>query len=381
MIKVSNLGKSYHGRVVLKGLTTHITKGEVISIIGPSGSGKSTFLRCLNRLETANAGEILIDGANILDRKTNVSLLRRKMGMVFQSFNLFDHLTVLQNLMLGPIKLRGIPRAIAEERADQLLKMVGLLDKRESWVHALSGGQKQRVAIARCLSMDPQIILFDEPTSALDPTMVSEVLSVIRQLARSGLTLIVVTHEMGFARDLSDRVFYMDEGTIYESGTPAQIFDHPQREKTRAFIHRIRSFVYPIDSEYFDLYALKAGIEQFCEKHLIPQVMWARIHLITEELIACHRSVGGETQGVITLAYSEVHNRLKLTYEATLSSAKTDSALERSDSARDNTPADRQVIDESLEMTIIRGISDHVDISEQQGKRIFLVSIPIGHVH
>lgn len=381
MIKVSNLGKSYHGRVVLKGLTTHITKGEVISIIGPSGSGKSTFLRCLNRLETANAGEILIDGANILDRKTNVSLLRRKMGMVFQSFNLFDHLTVLQNLMLGPIKLRGIPRAIAEERADQLLKMVGLLDKRESWVHALSGGQKQRVAIARCLSMDPQIILFDEPTSALDPTMVSEVLSVIRQLARSGLTLIVVTHEMGFARDLSDRVFYMDEGTIYESGTPAQIFDHPQREKTRAFIHRIRSFVYPIDSEYFDLYALKAGIEQFCEKHLIPQVMWARIHLITEELIACHRSVGGETQGVITLAYSEVHNRSKLTYEATLSSAKTDSALERSDSARDNTPADRQVIDESLEMTIIRGISDHVDISEQQGKRIFLVSIPIGHVH
>lgn len=380
MIKVSNLSKSYHGRAVLQGVTAHIAKGEVISIIGPSGSGKSTFLRCLNRLETADAGEILIDGANILDRKANVSLLRRKMGMVFQSFNLFDHLTVLQNLILGPIKLLGIQRAVAEERADQLLKMVGLLDKRESWVNTLSGGQKQRVAIARCLSMDPQIILFDEPTSALDPTMVSEVLSVIRQLARSGLTLVVVTHEMGFARDLSDRVFYMDEGTIYESGTPAQIFDHPQREKTRAFIHRIRSFVYHIESEFFDLYALKAGMEQFCEKHLIPQAMWSRIHLITEELIACHRSVGGETQGVIAVAYSEIHNRLKLTYEATLRSAEADSAAERAERAGDDAPSDRPVIDESLEMTIIRGMSDHVDISEQKGKRIFHVSIPIEHV-
>jgi polar amino acid transport system ATP-binding protein len=346
MIRVSNLAKSYEGRRVLSGISVDIGKGEVVSVIGPSGSGKSTFLRCLNRLETADEGEIWIDGQNILDKHCNVENLRQKMGMVFQSFNLFDHLTVLQNLTLGPIKLLGEKRAAAESKAEELLKMVGLLDKRDAFVDALSGGQKQRIAIARCLSMQPSVILFDEPTSALDPTMVSEVLAVIRRLAKSGLTMVVVTHEMAFARDLSDRVFYMDDGTLYESGTPEQIFEHPQKEKTRTFIHRIRAFTFEITSKYFDLYQLNAGIESFCEKHLIPPDKVSRILLLTEELIACHRTETGQREGVVTLAYSEKFNTLELAY-----------------TSRDESTgiAAESVAETALEMEIIRGMSDRVE--------------------
>ena len=266
MIKVEHLAKRYGELTVLKDVTVDIAKGEVISIIGPSGTGKSTFLRCLNLLDPPSGGRIEIDGINLLDPATDVPKMRRKMGMVFQSFNLFAHLSVLDNLTLGPIKLLGARKAEAQAKARELLKLVGLAEKAGSFPDELSGGQKQRVAIARCLAMEPQIILFDEPTSALDPTMVSEVLAVMRRLAKEGLTMLVVTHEMDFARDISSRVFYMDEGVIYEQGTPAQIFDQPQREKTRAFIHRIRSVCLRIDSPDFDLYAINAELEQFCEK-------------------------------------------------------------------------------------------------------------------
>jgi polar amino acid transport system ATP-binding protein len=265
MIKVDHLTKRFGDVLVLKDINTEIRKGEVVSIIGPSGTGKSTFLRCLNLLDTPTSGDISIDGVDILQKGADIPKVRQKMNMVFQSFNLFAHLTVLDNLTISPIKLLGMDKKAAATKALDLLRLVGLAEKAGNFPDELSGGQKQRVAIARCLAMDPEVILFDEPTSALDPTMVSEVLAVIRRLARNGMTMAIVTHEMDFARDVSNRVFYMDEGLIYEEGTPQQVFENPQKAKTRAFIHRIRSITRHITSTDFDLYALKAEIEHFCE--------------------------------------------------------------------------------------------------------------------
>lgn len=285
MIKVEHLSKSFGDLTVLKDVTTEIKKGEVISIIGPSGTGKSTFLRCLNLLERPTSGKIWINNIDILDPKTDVNLMRRKMGMVFQNFNLFEHLTVLDNLTIGPIKLLNISKEEAEKHAMELLLQVGLAAKYNAFPEELSGGQKQRVAIARCLSMNPEIILFDEPTSALDPTMVSEVLGVIRRLAQDGMTMAIVTHEMNFAKDVSTRILYMDEGIIYEEGAPEQIFDCPKQEKTRAFIHRIRNFNYHIDNNTFDFYGMNAEILKFCEKNFFPINRTRNIGLLIEEIL------------------------------------------------------------------------------------------------
>jgi len=285
MIRTYNLSKHFGELVVLKNISTEIRKGEVISIIGPSGSGKSTFLRCLNMLEAPTGGSVFIDDIPLLDKDTDVPKLRQRMGMVFQSFNLYNHLTVLENLTIGPIRLLKKSKTEAGEKARALLKLVGLAEKADSYPDELSGGQKQRVAIARCLTMDPEILLFDEPTSALDPTMVSEVLAVIRRLTREGMTMIIVTHEMEFARNTSTRVFYMDEGVIYEEGSPAQIFDNPQKEKTKAFINRIRSFECRIHSRDYDLYAIQGEMEVFCGKHMISQKATGIVTHITEELL------------------------------------------------------------------------------------------------
>ncbi len=285
MITVEHLSKSFGDLTVLKDINAEIKKGEVISIIGPSGTGKSTFLRCLNLLEKPTSGHIVIDGVNILQKGANVPKLRQKMGMVFQSFNLYEHLTVMGNVTLGPIKLRGMSKTSAEEKARELLRMVGLSEKANNYPDELSGGQKQRVAIARCLAMEPEIILFDEPTSALDPTMISEVLAVIRRLAKGGMTMAIVTHEMDFARDVSTRVFYMDEGLIYEEGGPKDIFENPKKEKTRTFIQRLRIFKEEIISQNFDLYKLNAGIEAFCAKHTIDRKVVDNILLIVEETL------------------------------------------------------------------------------------------------
>lgn len=320
MIKVEHLEKKFGNLTVLKDVSVEISKGEVISIIGPSGTGKSTFLRCLNLLEAPTGGKIFIDEVDILDSETDVPKMRQKMGMVFQSFNLFNHLTVLENLTIGPIKLLGKEKKEAEEKAMELLKMVGLAEKAKSFADELSGGQKQRVAIARCLSMDPEIILFDEPTSALDPTMVSEVLAVIRRLAREGMTLAIVTHEMDFARDVSNRVFYMDEGVIYEDGPPEQIFDNPQKEKTKEFINRVRSFNYQIHSKDFDLYNMNAEIEMFCEKHAFTKKTINDALLIIEELIVLYKSQSNEIDVEVRLDYSEKHNNVEISfnYEGTI---------------------------------------------------------------
>ena len=239
MISVKNLRKSFHGTEVLKGITTEIDRGDVVCIIGPSGSGKSTFLRCLNRLETPDSGEILLDGVDLMDRKTDLDRQRRKMGMVFQQFNLFPHMTILKNLTVSPMMLKKTPQAEAEAKAMQLLERVGLADRAGDYPAQLSGGQKQRVAIVRALCMEPEVMLFDEPTSALDPEMVGEVLDVMRELAESGMTMVVVTHEMGFAREVGNRVLFMDEGIIREENAPAELFGTPQSERLKTFLSKV----------------------------------------------------------------------------------------------------------------------------------------------
>lgn len=315
MIAVEHLSKRFGDVTVLRDVSIEIKKGEVISIIGPSGTGKSTFLRCLNLLEQPSGGSIHIDGVDILDRKSDVAKIRQKMNMVFQSFNLFAHLSVLDNLTIAPIKLRGIDRHTAESRSTELLRLVGLAEKAADFPDELSGGQKQRVAIARCLAMEPQIILLDEPTSALDPTTVSEVLAVIRRLARDGMTMAIVTHEMDFARDVSNRVLYMDEGRIYEEGTPEEIFEHPKYEKTRAFINRIRSFTRRLTSPDYDLYAMNAEIEAFCEKHILPKKTRQDLLLLVEEVLQIYAPYLRTTVLDLTISYSEKDESLEIVLE------------------------------------------------------------------
>ena len=284
MIQIKHLQKKFDNLEVLSDVNLNIKCGEVISIIGPSGTGKSTFLRCLNLLEQPTGGSIVIDGEEVLNGKINASRLRQKMGMVFQSFNLFNHLSVLDNVCIGPVKLLGKSRKEAEAKAKELLKMVGMAEKAHAMPSELSGGQKQRAAIARCLSMDPEIILFDEPTSALDPTMVSEVLSVIRALARQGMTMAIVTHEMSFARDVSTRVVYMDEGIIYEEGTPEEIFEHPKRERTRVFVNRIRDFHFAFHSPDYDRFLLKSEWQAYCNKYFLTRESMRKAQLIGNAL-------------------------------------------------------------------------------------------------
>jgi ABC-type polar amino acid transport system, ATPase component len=277
MITISHLSKTYHNPdgsslTVLKDVNCEIQPGEVISIIGPSGTGKSTLLRAMNLLDPPTGGSILLDGENILAKGYPVHKMRQKMGMVFQGFNLFDHMTVLENVMYAPCKIRKISLDQAREEAMALLRKVGLAEKAEVYPESLSGGQKQRVAIARCLAMKPEVILFDEPTSALDPTMVGEVLSVIRQLAKEGMTMLIVTHEMKFARDVSTRIFFMYDGYIHEDGTPRQIFESPRRSATKAFVQRIRKEVFEVDNADFDFLDMETRIQRFCIKYDIPEI-------------------------------------------------------------------------------------------------------------
>jgi len=239
VIEVKNLHKYFDKLEVLKGINEVIETNEVVCVIGPSGSGKSTFLRCLNLLEEPTKGDIVIDGVKINDPKLNINEVRQKMGMVFQSFNLFPHKTVLENITIAPIKVKGLSKDEADKIGRELLERVGLADKADAYPRSLSGGQKQRVAIARALAMKPEIMLFDEPTSALDPEMVGEVLEVMRELTHEGMTMVVVTHEMGFAREVAHRVLFMDGGYIVEQGSPSDIFDHPQNERTQSFLSKV----------------------------------------------------------------------------------------------------------------------------------------------
>ncbi|MFT4415938.1 amino acid ABC transporter ATP-binding protein [Fredinandcohnia humi] len=239
MIRVDNIKKSFGKNEVLKGISVHIQPQEVVVVIGPSGSGKSTFLRCINLLETINDGHVYIEGVDITDKKTDINQIRTDVGMVFQQFNLFPHKTVMENIMLSPVKVKKIAKEMAYEKGIELLKKVGLVEKADAYPDSLSGGQKQRVAIARALAMEPKIMLFDEPTSALDPEMVGEVLEVMKQLAKEGMTMVVVTHEMGFAREVGDRVLFMDDGLIVEENKPKDLFENPQHTRTKAFLSKV----------------------------------------------------------------------------------------------------------------------------------------------
>lgn len=239
IISVSNLKKSFDNVDVLKGISIDINKGDVLCVIGASGSGKSTFLRCLNLLEKPNGGSIVFDGVDLMDKKIDLNLHRQKMGMVFQQFNLFPHLTILRNLTIGPTMLKKVPTEEAEEKAMELLRRVGLADRANDYPDMLSGGQKQRVAIVRALCMEPDVMLFDEPTSALDPEMVGEVLDVMKELASTGMTMIVVTHEMGFAREVANRVIFLDDGVIAEDNNPEELFGNPKSERLKSFLSKV----------------------------------------------------------------------------------------------------------------------------------------------
>lgn len=285
MIRVEHLRKAYMNVVPLSDVNAEINAGDVISVIGPSGTGKSTLLRCINLLERPDGGKIFFDDEEITSPRCNIYKIRQKMGMVFQQFNLFGNLTVIENIMLAPVKLKGESRQSAYENGMRLLRQVGLPEKYLNYPDELSGGQKQRIAIARALAMNPDVILLDEPTSALDPTMVGEVQTVIRELACSGKTMMIVTHEMNFARAICSRVFYLDEGGIYEEGTPEQIFGSPKREKTRRFIRRLHVLEFVIQNGQFDFPGAVSGIDSFCRKNMIGGKYAMRLQLAFEELI------------------------------------------------------------------------------------------------
>ncbi len=307
MIRIENLRKEYPGAVPLSDVSVTINDGDVISIIGPSGTGKSTLIRCINLLEKPTSGKVFLDDMEITAPGCNLTEVHRKMGMVFQSFNLFGHMSVVENIMAPTMDLLGMSAQEAYDNAMKLLGTVGLSDKALSWPDELSGGQKQRVAIARTLAMNPDVILLDEPTSALDPTMVGEVQSVIRDLASSGKTMMIVTHEMSFARAISNRIFYLDEGGIYEEGTPEEIFENPKREKTRRFVKRLKVLEIDIESRTYDFLGTQSLIEDYCVKNQVPYSLAKQIHLAFEE--AVHQCI------VCTMEKPRVHLTIEYSQE------------------------------------------------------------------
>lgn len=317
VIKVRGLKKSFGSLEVLRGIDLIVEAGERIAIIGGSGCGKSVFLRCLELLEKPNAGQIFIDGQEITAPNVDLDKIRRSMGMVWQKFNLFTHMNVMENLTVAPIKLLGMTKDAARQKAMELLAQVGLTAKAEAYPEFLSGGQQQRIAICRSLMMNPKVILFDEPTSALDPTMVGEVLAVIRMLAKQDLTILIVTHEMNFAREVATRILFFADGEIYEQGTPAEIFDAPQRPKTIAFIHKQKYFAHEISEREFDLMKMQGGIQMFAEKYGLTPRRTNRLQLCCEELIyemianACE---GDAVKISLDVTYSEVDSGIEIKF-------------------------------------------------------------------
>lgn len=347
LISISGLEKRFEdGLVVLNGIDAEIRKGEVISIIGPSGTGKSTFLRCLNLLGKPTGGKILVGGKDILSPYADVPMLRRKMGMVFQLFNLFDGMSVLDNITLAPVKLLGKTPSQAAAKAMELLKLVGLAEKAGSYPAQLSGGQQQRIAIARALAMEPEILLFDEPTSALDPTMVSEVLAVMRLLAKQGMTMLVVTHEMRFAREVCNRVFFMAEGHIYEENSPAELFDNPQKELTKVFINQIREFHYKIETPTYDYYGMMGAIIVFAEKYNMSYQIITNLQLAIEESLGI---MGAPVGTEIKVSYSEK------TMDLGVSISVPKAVL----------PVQFDSDDNSISNSILHGISSSFELSEK----------------
>ena len=356
MIRVEHLRKCFENEI-LKDISVDINDGDVISIIGPSGCGKSTFMRCLNLLETPTSGKIYIDGQDITAAdKKQLAKLRQKMGMVFQSFNLFNHMTIIENVMLGPVNLLGMDKQTAYDEGMKLLDSVGLGSKALSYPDMLSGGQKQRVAIARTLAMKPDVILFDEPTSALDPTMVSEVLGVMQRLADKGMTMLIVTHEMSFAENVSNRVFYMDEKGIYEDGTPQQIFQNPQKPKTRDFIYKIRSFTYDINGATFDFYELLGRAVDFMKSQRFDEKRIRNTVLLGEELIfnLLFNEIGAEKANIkLNFRYSEKLDTAEMVFEGEQISADMATKFKDEISERIIKKLSKEIRAENGKMTVV----------------------------
>lgn len=355
LIEVRGLQKSFGPLEVLKGIDLTVEKGDRIAIIGGSGCGKSVFLRSLCLLEKPDAGQVFIDGQEITAKGADVDQIRRGMGMVFQKFHLFSEMNVMDNLCLAPVRLKGMKREEAEAKAMDLLAQVGLASRAHAWPTVLSGGQQQRIAICRCLMMEPKVLLFDEPTSALDPTMVGEVLAVIRMLAKRDMSMLIVTHEMNFAREVANRVLFFADGGIYEQGTPAEIFDAPKREKTVAFINKIKYFAYEISQKHFDLMQVQGGIQNFGEKYGLDQLHTYRLQICCEELLYdlmnnCYP--GQENVDIkLTIAYTESNGSNKITLDC---------------GGKEYNPFVQQ--DDGLSVTILKKMAKQLDYRQENAR-------------
>ncbi len=352
MIRLEHLRKEYPNATPLKDVNAAINDGDVISVIGPSGTGKSTLLRCINQLEQPTSGKVWFDDVEVTDPACNINEVRKKMGMVFQSFNLFGHRTVIENVMLPPMELLGKSKQEAYDEGMRLLRMVGLAEKALNYPDELSGGQKQRIAIARTLAMDPEVILFDEPTSALDPTMVGEVQAVIRDLATTGKTLMIVTHEMAFARAICNRVFYMDEGGVYEDGPPEQVFDNPQRENTRRFVRRLKVLELSIASRDYDFLGMMGEIDRYCRKNQIAPRQNRRIQLAFEEM----------TQQLVNKLE---HPRIDVVIEYSEATQSATLVVSYDSPSFDATKGDDRLVTD-----LLYGISSQVDYSWNEGAEL-----------
>ena len=353
LIEVKGLCKSFDGLSVLHDVDLTVEQGERIAIIGGSGCGKSVFLRSLERLHPIDAGQIFIDGQEITAKGADVDQIRRSMGMVYQKFHLFSEMDVLDNLCLAPVRLLGMSRQDAEKKAMELLSQVGLSSRAHAWPNVLSGGQQQRIAICRCLMMEPKVLLFDEPTSALDPTMVGEVLAVIRMLVKRDMTMLIVTHEMNFAREVATRVLFLADGGIYEQGTPEEIFDSPKREKTIAFIRKIKYFSFEITEKNFDLMQLQGGIQTFGEKYGLDKARIYRLQICCEELVYemlshCYPETD-EVNMHLDISYAEADKAMKI--ELSCGGAEYDPFCQE---------------DDRLGVTILKRIAEKIDCSRKE---------------
>ncbi len=360
VIEVKGLKKSFGSLDVLKGVDLNVEQGERIAIIGGSGCGKSVFLRSLVLLEKPDAGQIFIDGQEITAKGADVDRIRRSAGMVFQKFHLFSEMDVMDNLCLAPVRLKGMPREEAEKKAMDLLAQVGLANRAHAWPTVLSGGQQQRIAICRCLMMEPKVLLFDEPTSALDPTMVGEVLAVIRMLAKHEMTMLIVTHEMNFAREVANRVLFFADGGIYEQGTPDQIFDQPQKEKTIAFINKIKSFSFEIQDKQFDLMVLQGGIQTFGEKYGLKTKEIYRLQICCEELIYV----------MLENCYPNDTN-VELSLDISYAEADGSAKIELSCGGASYDPFAQE--DDELGITILKNMAQEINYSYENGKNLVLI--------
>lgn len=359
LVEIKKLTKRFGDNLIWENVNETIEKGDVVVIVGNSGCGKTTFLRCINMLETPTSGQIFIDGEEITAKGADIDRIRRKMGMVYQSFNLFSHLTVLENVIKAPMLLNRIPRAQAVKEGMEYLRMVGMQERADYMRDQLSGGQKQRVAIARCLAMKPEIVLFDEPTSALDPTMVDEVLAVIRSLAKSGLTCVIITHEMNFAKNVASRITFLADQGIYEEAPPLEFFEHPRREKTVAFVRKLKTYTYETKINHIDLFMILAQVSAYCGKYAFSPKSANRIQLVVEELLTCLQSIGGNGDMNLTVTYEDATGRKEVVLRETASKGNI-------------LDADQM---EELSSRIIRSCASDITYSVENGYNILTVSM------